>query len=100
MASSIKINGDGTVTISFVYTAATDKVAVTLDAAAHMLYDRVPPTVDDVVIAWDDMTNAQKLALIEAELLRVIKHLASGYLFDVRASVMSEEAEADALAIM
>ena len=35
MAINIKVNGDGTTTLTLAYTAASDKVTETLTAAAH-----------------------------------------------------------------
>ena len=115
MASTIEVNGDGTVTIGFAYTAATDKVTVTLNAAAHMLYNRAPPTISvdtgevdaegapimqDEVIAWDDMTNAQKLALLDKFILSNLHELALGYLHNSHKVEDMERRAADVTTIL
>ena len=100
MASSIKVNGDGTVTISLSWTNTVAIVTTTLDEAAHALYERKPLEVDGVVVPWEAMTNLQKLGLLEAEALRIFRHLAKGRMFDTRQAVMRAEAEADDAAIL
>jgi len=100
MAGTFEINGDGTITVAFSYTAATAKVQATADAAAHMLYNagREPvlqrdtgeideegkPIMQEVVAAWDDLTNQDKLDMLDAMILERIRKLARGYLHDVR----------------
>ena len=95
MASSITVNGDGTVTISLSWTATVEVMDDTLNAAAMVYYLRKPVMVDEVVVPFDDLTNNQKLSLIEAEMLRIIRHNALGYLHDLRQAVLKEQAEED-----
>ena len=75
MAINIKVNGDGTTTLTLAYTAASDKVTETLAAAAHWLYDHRRGSET----AWDDLTNAQKLAIIDVEVRSHLIECAKAY---------------------
>ena len=116
MAGSFEVNGDGTVTVAFSYTAAAAKVQATADAAAHMLYNvgREPklqrdtgeideegkPIMQEVVVPWDDLTNQDKLDMLDAMILERIRKLARGYLHDVRTADDKAKAAADEVSVL
>jgi len=81
MAINIKVNGDGTTTLTLAYTAASDKVTETLAAAAHWLYDhgRGDHGDEETPLTWDDLTNAQKLAIIDVEVRSHLIECAKAY---------------------
>jgi multidrug efflux pump subunit AcrB len=103
MSGSFTVNDDGTTTVVFEYTAATAKVAATVDAAAHMLYNSGrEPTVESedengavvqVVTPWDDLSNQDKLDMVDELILEKIKKLARGYQNDVDMAAQMEETE-------
>ena len=69
-------NGNRTVTIA--YTANSEKVDTILANAAQELHNRGqgPTDGEGAPIAWGALTNAQKLAMIDAHVKRVIVNLA------------------------
>ena len=94
--------------MAFAYTAMVAKAQATVDAAAHALYNagREPtvtvdsgevdengdPIMTQVAPDWDDLTNANKLAIIDALILERVQKLARGYLHDVRQAAAEESA--------
>ena len=94
MAASFVVHGDGTITVAFSYTAPVDKVQATADAAAHALY------VEGGDVAWDDLSNGDKLELMDAFVLSVIRELARGYLHNVRQAEARAHREADVATVL
>jgi len=93
MAASFKVNGDGTITVTFAYTALAAKVQATADAAAHALYTGEAE-------AWDDLTNTQKLALLDKFILSNLHELALGYLHNSHQAEDMERRAADVATIL
>ncbi len=72
MTASIKTNGDGTTTITFAYTALTQKISDLGEDAAHQVFIQNPPASDPFnptpLPTWNDLTNQQKLDLLDREI--------------------------------
>jgi len=115
MAGTFEVNGDGTITVAFSYTAAVAKIQATADAAAHMLYnagrepvlqrdsgeiDEGKPIMQEVVVPWDDLTNQDKLDMLDEMVLERIRKLARGYLHDVRTADDEAKAAADEASVL
>ena len=103
MAGSFEVHGDGTITVAFSYTALTDKVQTTADAAAHALYNAgryVPVDDNGAAIPWDDLTNQQKLDMLDEFVLAGIRELALGYLHNVRQAEARAHREADVATVL
>ena len=78
MAGNFVVNGDQT-TVSFTWTALTTKVLATVNDAVGYLYPHIFGEVLDaegVLIPFDELTNAQKLNVLDAWLLKGILDLA------------------------
>ena len=78
MAGKFVVNGDQT-TVTFTYTALTQKVLDTVNDAVGYLYPAIFGEVLDgegVLIPFDELTNAQKLNVLDAWLLKGILDLA------------------------
>ena len=78
MAGKFVINGDQT-TVTFTYTALTTKVLATVNDAVGYLYPAIFGEVLDgegVLIPFDELTNQQKLGVLDAWLLKGILDLA------------------------
>ncbi len=94
MAGTFVVNGDGTITVAFSYTAPAAIVQATADAAAHGLY------VEDDAVPWDDLTNQDKLDMLDGFVLGGLHELALGYLHDVRQADARAYREADTATIL
>ena len=91
MAGSFEVHGDGTITVAFAYTADAAIVQATADAAAHALYEGE---------AWDDLSNEDKLDLLDGFVLSGIRELALGYLHNVRQAEARAHREADVATVL
>lgn len=102
MAGSFVVNGDNTITVAFSYTGQTDIVQTTADAAAHGLYNagQVPVTVSGVGIPWEELTNQNKLNLLDKFILSHLHELAIGYLHNVRQEAARAYREEDVATIL
>ena len=83
MTASIKTNGDGTTTITFAYTALTQKISDLGEDAAHQVFIQNPPASDPFnptpLPTWNDLTNQQKLDLLDREIKGYLLMLARIY---------------------
>ena len=93
MAGSFVVHQDGTITVAFSYTALADKVVATADAAAHAMYT-------GEAIAWDDLSNVDKLDLLDGFVLSGVRELALGYLHNVRQAEARAHREADVATVL
>lgn len=111
MAGTFEVNGDGTTTVQFAYTAATARIQATVEAAAHLLYNagREPQRqvgTDEEgapimkVIPWEELSNMQKLGLVDALILERVQRMARGYLADVRQAAAAEQAAEDEATVL
>jgi len=80
MTASFKTDGANT-TVTFAYTAPTQKVVDTAEAAAHYLWEHGYGDHGDEEnpILVSDLTNQQKLNLIDQHVRRVILDIAKDY---------------------
>ena len=75
--ASFKVNGDGTTTVTLDYTADTENVQATVEAAAHRLYTRTPPVDGDgEPILWDSLNNQDKLNIVSKFVRTTVVELA------------------------
>ena len=107
MAGTFEVNDNGTITVAFAYTAKAAKIQARLNAAAHRLYnagrgrdfthiEEVETDIDEsgnlvvaeqeVASTWDDLTNQQKLKILDEFVFSAIHEEAAGYLYEVRQS--------------
>jgi len=93
MAGSFVVHGDGTITVAFSYTALADIVQATADAGAHALYTGEAE-------AWDDLSNQDKLDLLDGFVLSGIRELALGYLHNVRQAEARAHREEDVATVL
>ena len=103
MAGTFVVNGDGTITVAFSYTALAEIVQATADAAAHRLYDAGRYVLEDAegeAVLWDDLTNQQKVDMLDGFVLDGIHEEALGYLHDVRQADARAYREEDAGTIL
>ena len=94
MAGSFEVNGDKT-TVKFEYTALTQKVIDTVNDAVAYLYPQIFGDVFDgegTLIPFDELTNQQKLNVLDEWLLKGILDLAKSY--NRKAAVRLAEIEA------
>lgn len=79
MSANFTNNGDGTGTVTFEYTRDLTKLSVVLDAAAKILYSRYPVMVADPTdtgnnyVPFDDLTNQQKLDILDQHVISDLK---------------------------
>ena len=81
MAGKFVVNGDNT-TVTFEYTALTQKVIDSVGDAVAYLYPAIFGEVLDgegVLIPFDNLTNQQKLNVLDKWLLKGILDLATQY---------------------
>ena len=77
MTVLITDNGDGTSTFTLSATAATTKVTDTLGLMAEELWNRALGPMDgEELLAWEGLTNAQKMGMINDYLIQVVRDLA------------------------
>ena len=103
MAGTFVVNGDSTITVAFSYTAQAAIVQTTADAAAHRLYDSgryVLVDAEGEAVPWDDLTNQQKLNMLDKFVLEGVHEMALGYLHDVRQADARAYREEDAGTIL
>ena len=103
MAGTIINNGDGTFTIELSYTALAIRIQARADAAAHRLYNTgryVPVDAEDVAIPWDDLTNQQKVDMLDEFVFDGIYEEAMGYLHNARHADADAYREEDAATIL
>lgn len=69
---------NGTTTVTLTYTAATQKVSDVLTDAAQKLHGEGfgPVSEGGERVAWDDLTNPERLALIDAFVKRSVVNYA------------------------
>ena len=86
MAGSFEVHGNGTVTVMFAYRHPTVVTQTTVEATAHALYNAgdVPVDKDDELIPWEDLTNQDKLNILDRVIRKDVVELARGYWHDVR----------------
>jgi hypothetical protein len=72
---------DENVTVLFEYTAPTEKVQAAIINAAHYLWDHGHGNhgTEEAPIEFDDLTNMQKLQIVDQHLKRVILDTARTY---------------------
>ena len=98
MAGKFVVNGTET-TVTFTYTALTQKVLDTVNDAVGYLYPAIFGEVLDaegVLIPFDALTNAQKLGVLDAWLLKGILDLAKEHNRNAAIDAAREAANADA----
>lgn len=80
MAGTFIVNGTST-TIAFTYTAPTTTVLAIVPAAAHYLWDHGygDHGTEEIPIEFADLTNQQKLNLVDAYIRQTIIDLANTY---------------------
>jgi len=106
MSATIINNGDGTFALKLEYTAETTRVNQTLDAAVHELWDRglgehTKPNPDDpdgkpIPVTYDELTNQQKLRILDRYILRVMRDLARHYYIKAARDAVRTTAEQEA----
>ena len=101
MTASITVNGNGTTTISFAYTALNQKISDLGEDAAHQIYIQNPPSPADPLNpepqpAWDDLTNQEKLDLLDGEIKEHLLMLARIYYIRTAAEAANAQAALDA----
>lgn len=87
MAGTFVINGDGTITVAFSYTALAEIVQATADAAAHWLYDAdryVLLGSYGIPVPWEELTNSDKLDMLDKFVLELLRNRAMDYLHNAR----------------
>lgn len=97
MTATFIVNGDGTTTVQFEYTAANQRVLDTAGDAAHLLFDQhrfVQPDPDNP-LTFDELTNQQKLNLLDAYVLKSILSIAKQYYVEYSIAVARDDAVTD-----
>jgi len=83
MAGTFEVHGDGTITVAFAYTATADKITTTVGDAVHYLYPQTyagPLEVEgEAPIPFDELTNQQKLNVLDAWLRKSVVDFALQY---------------------
>ena len=87
MTATVTNNGDGTLTIGFAYTHDAAKITDTLEAAVQELLSEgmfpssMAPGPDDIVAPplYDDLTNTQRLDVIDTYIKTIVRRLAGTY---------------------
>ena len=98
MAGQFVVNGTET-TVTFTYTALTTKVLATVNDAVGYLYPQIFGEVLDGegnLIPFDELTNQQKLGVLDAWLLKGILDLAKEHNRNAAIDAAREAANADA----
>ena len=97
MAANLTNNGDGTLTVAFTYTAASQRVQDTLGDCAHYLWShgKGDHGTEEEPISFDDLTSAQKLALVDQHVKRVIIDAAHAYHSNAAQDAARATAEAE-----
>ena len=104
MTASFTNNGDGTYTITFAYTAASQKVLDLGEDAAHQVYDETIPGSADPITGggqtppeFDNLSNQEKLDLLDGAIRRHLVNLAKRYwiVSEMDNAAASASAEAD-----
>ena len=91
MAGTFEVHGDGTITVAFTYTALADKVTDTVGDAVHYLYPQTyAEPLEAEGIPFEELTNQQKLNVLDAWLRKSVFDLALQY------DKMRRNAESDA----
>ncbi len=80
MTGTFKQN-NGTTTVTFEYEADTTKVQTTVGDAAHYLFDHGygDHGTEESPIVWADLSNQDKLDIVDKHLVKVIKDAAKTY---------------------
>ena len=103
MAVTLILHGDGTATVTLGRTASVEKIEATGNAAAHRLYNTgryVPVNGEGVAIPWDDLTNMQKLGMLDEFAFDGIHEEAMAYLHGVRQTDAAAYRAADAATVL
>ena len=82
MAGSFEVNGDGTITVAFMYTASADKITDTAGDAVAYLYPAIfaePLEVEGAAPPLDELSNQQKLDVLDAWLRKSVLDFALQY---------------------
>ena len=98
MAGKFVVDGDQT-TVSFTWTALTTKVVATVDDAVAYLYPAIFGEVLDaegVLIPFDELTNQQKLGVLDAWLLKGILDIAKEHNRNAAINAARDAANIDA----
>ena len=97
MTATYNNNGDGTSTLSFIYTSATDRILTTaLDAAHYLwLHGYGPQPTGDNQITFDDVTAGQRLTILDTYVRQVLVDAARTYSVNAAIDAAREAAQAD-----
>ena len=98
MAGTFVVNGDQT-TVTFTYTALTQKVLDTVNDAVGYLYPAIFGEVLDgegVLIPFDNLSNQQKLDVLDAWLLKGILDIAKEHNRNAAINAARDAANTDA----
>ena len=98
MAGTFVVNGDQT-TVTFTYTALTQKVLDTVNDAVGYLYPAIFGEVLDgegVLIPFDNLSNQQKLDVLDAWLLKGILDIAKEHNRNAAITAARDAANTDA----
>ena len=83
MAGTFEVHGDGTVTVAFAYRATAEKITTTVGDAVHYLYPQTysgPLEAEgEAIIPFDELTNQQKLDVLDAWLRKSVLDFALQY---------------------
>lgn len=102
MAGSFEVHADDTVTVTFAYRHPTAIAQDTAEAAAHAIYNAsgAPVDGDGEPIAWGDLTNQDKLNIVDRFIRGRVVELARGFLHDTRQADARDYRAADNATIM
>jgi len=99
MAGTFVVNGDGTITVAFAYRATAEKITNVVGDAVHYLYPQTyaePLEVEGEAPPFEELTNQQKLNVLDAWLRKSVLDLARQYerrcLLEVATAAASEAA--------
>jgi len=96
MAGTFTNNGDGTFTISFEYTAETDKAQAVIDNAAELLFKEKLLTGElDGSAVFDNLTNQERLDMVDVFVRQNVMRIARNNLIDIAVDSAREAALAD-----
>jgi multidrug efflux pump subunit AcrB len=100
MAGSFTNNGDGTITVSFDFTADLDKAQNAVNKAsefvysAYMVVDNSDP-LNPIITPWEDLTNQEKLDVLDKHIKRTIMDAARAQLIQTAVNDARDLAEVD-----
>lgn len=100
MAGTIVNNGDGTFTVSFIYTAPQDKLEATAGNCAEWLYLAQPSLygcyeTNGALTPFENLNNQQKVDILNKFILMNIKELAGRNRVEAVARTMVDDGTID-----